>query len=195
MKSRFIATMDLLQEEASKQDLSLRRIFDLLGEEGHAILILVLSLPFLQPLPIPGLSTPLGLLISLVSIFLYRRRPPWLPKRFENLQISAEVVIRISEVAERIWTYASRVVKERWTFLYNLEVFRILNLLLVLMNALFLSLPLPIPFSNTVPAIGIILTAIGSMEKDGLFLVASYVWCFVVLSFFSALIAGVYHVV
>jgi hypothetical protein len=186
--------MDLLQEEAAKQDLSLRRIFDLLGEEGHAILMLVLCLPFLQPLPMPGLSTPLGILIGLVAVFLFLRRPPWLPKKFENLQISAEVVIRISEVAERIWTYASRVVKERWTIFYNHPLFRILNLLLVLMNAIFLSLPLPIPFSNTVPAVGIILTAIGSMEKDGLFLLASYFWCLVVLSFFSALIAGVYHI-
>ena len=191
MKSRFIAAMDLLQEEAKiKGELSLRRVFDLLGEEGHAVLILFLSLPFMQPLPIPGLSTPLGFLIGLVALFLFLRRPPWVPARFQSLKISAEVVIKVSEVAEKIWSYAAKVVKERWSFLHDFKVFRFLNLLLVLINAFLLALPLPIPFSNTVPIIGIILSAIGAMEKDGFFILASYAWCFVVFSFFSALTLG-----
>ncbi len=76
------------------------------GEEGHAVLILFLCLPFLQPIPIPGLSTPLGFLVAVVALFLYLRRPPWLPKKFEDLKISSDVVIKISELAEKIWSYA-----------------------------------------------------------------------------------------
>lgn len=190
MKSRFITAMDLLQEEASKGDLTLKRVFQLLGEEGHAMLVLFFCLPFMQPIPIPGLSTPLGILISVVAFFLYLQKPPWLPKRFENLRISSEVVIKVSEVAERIWTYVSRIVKERLTFFHDFWFFRMFNLLVFVCNAALLSLPLPIPFSNTVPAVGIILCAIGHMEKDGIFILFSYLWCLIVASFFATLAMG-----
>lgn len=182
--------MDLLQEEASHGALTLRRVFDLLGEEGHAVLVLFLCLPFLQPIPIPGLSTPLGFLIAIVAFFLYLRKPAWLPKKFENLKLSPDVVIRVSEVAEKIWTYVSKIVKERWVFFHDMWFFRLINLLVFVANAAFLSLPLPIPFSNTVPTVGIILCAIGHMEKDGLFILLSYLWCLVVASFFATLALG-----
>lgn len=190
MKSRFIATMDLLQEEAKKGDLTLHRVFHLMGEEGHAVLILFLCLPFIQPIPIPGLSTPLGFLICVVAYFLFRNRPPWLPKRFENLSISSDVLIKVSEAAEKIWTYAAKVVKPRFEILHDSMVFRFLNLVVVVVNAVLLSLPLPIPFSNTVPVVAIILSAIGYMEKDGLLIILSYLWCFIVASFFATLTIG-----
>lgn len=187
--------MDLLQEEASQGDLTLRRVFDLLGEEGHAMLMLFLCLPFLQPIPIPGLSTPLGFLISAVAFFLYRNRPPWLPKKFENLKISAEVLLRVSQVAENIWTQATKVICPRMTFFHDQWIFRTVNLWVVVGNAALLSLPLPIPFSNTVPAVAIILSAIGHMERDGLFILFSYLWCLITVSFFASLAVGAVHLV
>lgn len=193
MKSRFIAAMDLLQEEASHGDLTLRQVFDLLGEEGHAMIILFLCLPFLQPIPIPGLSTPLGFLISAVAFFLYRDRPPWLPKKFEKLKMSSHVLLKISEVAERIWSYAVKVVRPRLVFFHDGWFFRIINLLVFVVNSALLALPLPIPFSNTVPVVAIILSAIGHMEKDGLFILSSYLWCVIVASFFATLTAGAVH--
>lgn len=193
MKSRFIAAMDQLQEEASRGDLTLRHVFDILGEEGHAMLILFLCLPFMQPIPIPGLSTPLGFLIGVVAFFLYRDRPPWLPKKFESLKISSEVVLKVSEQAERIWGHASRVVKARYVFFHDQHVFRVANLIVVVANAFLLSLPLPIPFSNTVPVVAIILNAIGHLEKDGMFILFSYLWCLIVASFFATLTAGAIH--
>lgn len=193
MKSRFVAAMDLLQEEASQGDLTLRRIFDLLGEEGHAMLLLFLCLPFVQPIPIPGLSVPLGFLISVVAYFLYRDRPAWLPKKFEQVKITAEVLLKVSQVAENIWIYVAKVVRPRMMFFHDRQAFRAINLTVFVMNAVFLSLPLPIPFSNTIPAVAIILSAIGHMEKDGLFILLSYLWCLIVVSFFASLAIGAAH--
>ncbi|WP_413613370.1 exopolysaccharide biosynthesis protein [Bdellovibrio sp. HCB-110] len=193
MKSRFIAAMDLLQEEASKGDLTLRRVFHLLGEEGHAMIMVFLCLPFMQPIPIPGLSTPLGLLVALVAFFLYMNKPPWLPKKFENLKISSEVLLKVSEVAERIWTHTSKIIKQRLVFFHDHWFFRIINLIVVVVNALLLSLPLPIPFSNTIPVVAIVFSAIGHMEKDGIFILFSYLWCLIVASFFATLTMGAIH--
>lgn len=182
--------MDSIQEEAAKEELTLRRIFIIMGEEGHALLMIFLCLPFMQPIPIPGLSTPLGFLVAAVAIFLFLNRPPWLPKRFEKLTISSEVLIKVSTVAERIWGHASKVVKARLTFFHDFMIFRFISLLVVVVNAILLALPLPIPFSNTVPVIGILLSAIGYMERDGLMIILSYLWCFIVASFFATLTVG-----
>lgn len=185
--------MDLLQDEATRGDLTLKRIFEILGEEGHAVLLLFFCLPFLQPIPIPGLSTPLGVLIVLISIYLFRQVPPWLPQRYEKLKISAAVVIRVSNVAESIWKVVAKVVRSRMEFLHDLFPFRVLNLFIFVVNAILLSLPLPIPFSNTIPAIGIILCAIGHIEKDGVFILFSYLWCLIVAGFFTSLAMGAVH--
>ena len=193
MKSEFIASMDLLQEEASRGDLSLRRIFTLLGEEGHAMLIIFLSLPYIFPIPVPGLSTISGTLIVLVAFFLFLRRRPWLPKRYENVQISAATIIKVSNGAEKAWGYVAKLVRQRWPFFHDYALFRGLNFLVFAVNAVLLALPLPIPFSNTVPAIAILLSAVGHMEKDGLFILLSYLWCFVVSSFFMSLAMGAKH--
>ncbi len=190
MKSHFIQAMDSLQAEATQKDLTLRRVFDLLGEEGHAMLILFFCLPFVQPIPIPGLSTPLGFIVALIALFLFRRKPPWLPKKYENYKVSSAVVLKVSHVAEKIWKVASRLVKERSAFFHDLGVFRVLNLFVFVFNACLLALPLPIPFSNTMPVIAIILCAIGHLEKDGIFILLSYLWCLLVGSFFWSLAWG-----
>lgn len=189
-KSRFITVMDELQAEALKEELTLRHVFTIMGEEGHALLIIFFCLPFMQPIPIPGLSTPLGFLIAAVAFYLFLNRPPWLPKKFEKLKISSKVLIKVSGVAEKIWGYASKIVKARLTFLHDLWLFRFINLLIVVINAILLSLPLPIPFSNTIPVIGILLSAIGYMERDGVMILLSYAWCFIVASFFTTLTMG-----
>ena len=48
------------------------------------------------------------------------------------------------------------------------------NGLSILISGFVLALPLPIPFTNTLPAWSILLTAAGMMENDGLVIVAGY---------------------
>ena len=118
-----------------------------------------------------------------------------MPQRFENLCLSSEVVIKISEIAEKIWTYAVKVIKPRLLFFHDHWFFRSLNLFVVVGNATLLSLPLPIPFSNTVPVIAIVLSAIGYMERDGFLILLSYFWCLIVASFFATLTMGAIHLI
>lgn len=190
MSSPFIEAMEVLYTEAQKGDLTLRRIVDLLGEEAHIILILLFSLPYMLPVSIPGLSTPAGLLISLLAIMLFLKRPTWIPKRYENIAIGARTVSKISTLAERMWIKISGVVKERWLTLHDNSFFRSLNLIVFVLNAILLALPLPIPFTNTLPGIAIVLCALGHLEHDGVFIFLSYIWTIVVCAFFSALAMG-----
>lgn len=193
MSSPFIEAMEVLHTEAQKGDLTLRRIVDVLGEEAHVILILLFSLPYMLPVSIPGLSTPAGILISLLAIMLFLKRPPWIPQRYEGISIAAGTVAKISNLAERLWLKISKVVKERWVILSEGPFFRSLNLIIFVLNAVLLALPLPIPFTNTLPGIAIVLCALGHLERDGVFIVLSYIWTIVVCAFFLALALGAVH--
>lgn len=185
MKSRFISAMEDLHTEALHGDLSLKRIFEVMVEEGHSVLLVFLCVPYMQPIPIPGLSTPFGVLMALVAFFLFIRRPPWLPRKFENYKISAGLILKVSEVAERFWMKVAKYVKERWSFLQDNSFFRVLNLFLFVVNGILLALPLPIPLSNFFPAMTILFCAVGHMEKDGLVISLSYIWCAATFGFFT----------
>ena len=53
--------------------------------------------------------------------------------------------------------------------------------------ALMLLLPLPVPFSNIIPAWGIMLIAGGLLERDGAFIIAGYVASLLTIAFFAAI--------
>ena len=54
-------------------------------------------------------------------------------------------------------------------------LWRALGGLAIMASGAVLSLPLPIPFSNAIPAFAIILAAAGLMERDAVFIVLAFV--------------------
>jgi hypothetical protein len=190
LKSKFIEAMDLLQAEAKKGDLSLGQVMQILGDESHPILLMFFALPYMIPISIPGLSTPSGIVIGVLAVNLYFQRPPWMPKKIANKRLSAETVTHISESAEKFWKKMAHWVRERWVFFYDLPVFKFINVSLLILNAVLLSLPLPIPLSNTMPGIAILLCSLGHLEKDGLFIFCSYLWTLLVIGFFLSIPMG-----
>lgn len=57
-----------LQERGEERSISIREIVDLLSAKGEFLIILLLSLPFCQPIQIPGLSIPFGIVIIFIGI-------------------------------------------------------------------------------------------------------------------------------
>jgi hypothetical protein len=63
--------------------------------------------------------------------------------------------------------------------------------MLLILNAILLALPLPIPFSNAIPAWMILFQALGHLEEDGFFIVLSYIQTAICLIYFGLLAFGV----
>jgi len=182
--------LDEIEARCLKGDLTIQDIFDVFGPHGHYVLMLFMILPFLQPIPLFGLSTAFGLLIATVCLFAYLRKPPWVPKRWTRLVISAKTVSRIAEGSERIFERLAFLIHPRWSFLFK-GVFRPLNTVLLMSNAVLLALPLPIPFSNAIPAWMIFFQTLAHLEEDGLFIVLSYVQTVICLVYFLLIAKGV----
>jgi len=73
-----------LEKKSREQSINLGDVIFLLDERAHTFLLLFLSLPFVQPIPLPGLSTPFGVAIALLGIGLLVGQKPWLPGRLGN---------------------------------------------------------------------------------------------------------------
>jgi hypothetical protein len=182
--------LDSIEALCKTKDPTLKDIFQIFGPDGHFVLILFMILPFMQPIPLMGLSTVFGVLIGIVTIFYYFNRPPWLPRKWINKTLSANTVLKIVTGSEKIFDKVTFFSHPRWPYLFK-DPFRTLNCLLLIINAVLLALPLPIPLSNAFPAWMIFFQALAYLEEDGLFILLSYVQSILCFTYFALITFGV----
>lgn len=177
--------------EMDQGDLTLGEIFEILKGSGHSVLILFLCLPFMQPIPLLGLSTPMGLLIGIVALFDLLGRAPWIPKSWARRDLSGKTLRKILEVAETLLQKIEKWIHPRGAFWVRSWPSRLGSFFLLLSCGLLLALPLPVPFSNTVPAWTAFLHCLGKLEDDGLLVFVSYFLFVLCVAFFVLLALGV----
>ncbi len=131
---------------------------------GVAMLLLLLALPFCL-VPVPGLSTPFGLAVLLIGIRIMFRQKPWLPKFIRQRRISAPRLMKVLSGGIRFAKLMEKIVKPRMHFLHSWPGAMNLIGLGIAAGGLLLLLPLPIPFSNMVPAWAVVLLTAGMMES------------------------------
>jgi hypothetical protein len=191
LKSLFLTSLENLEIEARKGPMSLGEVISALGSKSDEVLIIFMCLPFLQPIPLPGLSTPLGIVICIGAIFNYLNRPLWLPEKFKKKILEPRLLVSILSTAHRVWGYVEKILKPRWMFMITHPFFKVINVIILCSQALLLCLPLPIPFTNTLPVLVIIANSIGQLEDDGFLVLVSYLIFVGSLSFFSGIALGV----
>ena len=149
-QSRFLTEMrNLLSDNA----VSLNEITQELRSKGLVFLALLSVLPFMQPIPIPGLSSLLGFIILLQGIGLIIFDRPILTKKMRELQLPPDKVRSFVQVAEKIYPYIGWLVRARGQEVAKHRITQIVAGLCIVFLAAFLSLPLPIPSSNFLTAI------------------------------------------
>ncbi len=163
-----------LHARAGERAVTLREVIYTLRGRAYLLLIILLTLPFIQPIPLPGLSTPVGFAIVLISLRLALGQRPWLPMGIQRAQLPAGFFGKVMTVTERMLRYLESILKPRWAILTDTPLLNQLHAIVILVSALILLLPLPIPLSNLLPAWAIFLVACGLLERDGFFLVSGY---------------------
>lgn len=167
--------------------LTLRELLTRLGERGLLLLVMVLAVPFLLPVSIPGTSTPFGLIIALIGVSLITNRPPWLPERLMSCRLTADTVVPVLERGARLCARIEEWIHPRLFLLTHQTTIGRINGVLLVVSALLLMIPLPLPFSNTLPAYGILFLAAGTLERDGYVALAGYVMVLLSIAYFTML--------
>lgn len=133
---------------------------------GFGLIVLFVCVPFLQPLPLAGLSSVLGVFIALQGVQLLRgRTEPHLPGWLARRSLEAATLLLLLGAARRFFALADRLTRPRWRALAANE--RAVGAAMALCGAL-LALPFPIPLSNMICASPAALLALALLEEDGL---------------------------
>ncbi len=174
-----------LRAQLAGQSLTVHELQAALKGRGFAMLLLLLALPFCF-IPVPGLSTPFGLVVFLIGIRIAAGQTPWLPAFIQRTRISPALLIQMLNGGARFARTLEKLVKPRMHFLQRWPGMMNLIGLGIASGGLLLLLPLPIPFTNTIPAWAVVLLTAGMMERDGLLVLLGHLttlasWAFIAL--------------
>jgi len=168
-----------LEKKSQEQSVNLGDVIFLLDERARTFLLLLLSLPFVQPIPLPGLSTPFGVAIALLGIGVLFGQKTWLPRGLLKVQLPEIFLAPALEGMRRLARIMEVLLRPRMLFVTINPIMQRLEGLCILVCGVLLSLPLPIPFSNMLPALTVITFACSTLGKDGLFYVGG-IFCFAI---------------
>lgn len=162
---------------------------------GFNLLLVLICLPFLTPIPLLVLSTPFGLVVFMIGARLALGRRPWLPRRLLERELPSGFITKLLSAATRVVRWLEVLLRPRLRFLHEQVLFQRVSGVLIMISGLLLLLPLPVPLTNTLPALTVILLASGAMERDGVFFLAGCVAFAVAAAYFGALAFGGAHFV
>ena len=175
------AVLSALLEDAPPDHVTIGWVMNSLHERSFGLVLFLLALIAL----VPGLSGFIGVLLALpawqmIAVrhnpvlpgFIARRRLP--TRRFSRL------IDRVVPVLRRIET----LIRPRWPTPFEATK-RVVGGVVLLLG---LTLVAPIPFSNIVPSIAIMLIALAYLEEDGVMLAIALAIALVSLSITAALV-------
>ncbi len=153
-------------EEAREEKVTLSDILTLAGERIFGFLFVVLALPSALPIPAPGYSIPFGIAMFFLAIqLIIGRDRPWLPAKIMNGSMSLKSVQGFIKKGIPWLQRIEAITKPRLSSLCTSLPGRvILGIAIALMS---ISMMIPIPGTNTLPAMGIFVTGFGLVEDDG----------------------------
>ena len=173
-------------------EVTLAEIMDIVGADSLMLLTIFLSLVFLVPVSIPGVSTVFGTGILLIGITRLFNRKLWLPRQIANRKLSAQK-LRDGFTRALVWFHKLEKISRshRLPRLATGRLVTTINNLSFILAAILLMAPFGfIPFSNTLPAVALIFLSVGMMQKDGGSILLGYLANLATMIYFAFLIAG-----
>jgi len=154
------------------EQLPLGTVLDATRHAGFGFLIGFIAI---LAVPVPGLGGPFGLAVACLGVQLAAgREHPWLPGILRRRSVSLRMRRWLAAKVARATTWMEKVIRERWPFFTGPRAWPLVGIGLVV-QGVGLALPLPIPGSNLLFIVPIVIYAIGLLEDDGLLLALGHV--------------------
>ncbi|MHB8109999.1 MAG: exopolysaccharide biosynthesis protein [Syntrophorhabdaceae bacterium] len=171
--------------------ITLAQIRDMLGHDGLLLLNVFLAIVFLIPVSIPVMSTVFGAAILMVAISRLLSCRLWLPKRFLERQLPADKSCAGLEKGVG-WLHRLECISRshRIGFVSGKYLGALNNCALVLSACLLMAPFGLVPFSNTLPALAILLFTVVLLQRDGLCMLFGHVVNVATIAYFGLLLGG-----
>ncbi|MEO0457074.1 MAG: exopolysaccharide biosynthesis protein [Cyanobacteria bacterium P01_A01_bin.114] len=149
-----------------KSKVTLDELLSLAGERTFGFLFVLLALPSALPVPAPGYSVPFGIVMLLLALQLIKGADqPWLPAKWRKRGFERTKVRGFIKAGIPWLRKIEAVSRPRLTTVCTSPVGRlVIGGAIALMS---ISMMVPIPGTNTLPAIGIFVTGFGLLDDDG----------------------------
>jgi hypothetical protein len=175
-----------------EDSLTLGELLDVFGDEGLLLLTILLTIVFLIPVSIPGVSTVFGGAILLIGVSRLVGRPLWLPRRLREKALPA-AKLRPALTGGMSWVRRLERVSRphRLAGLVDGRVANLFNNLAFILAALLLMAPFGfVPFSNTLPGVALLFYGIGLIQRDGVAILLGHAANILTIIYFGILIGG-----
>lgn len=171
MDQKKIITTQIIEDLVNKSQADKVLISDILDSMeaiGFGLALMIFSLGIIIPLPPPFPS-----IISLPLVFFSAQMtignsapklPNWIAKKEVKRSVLAMMVQKSNPYLRRI----ERILKPRMLFMTSVIAERIVGFFLLFFSSFIL---IPLPLSNFIPGLGILITSFGLMGKDGLIII------------------------
>lgn len=185
------ALVHLRQRYRSGHPVTISDLVHTLGPNGTLLLAFVLSLPFLSPVSMGPITTPVSLVLILLGWHVSRGRKDFpVPPKFLALSLPAKafdvirwLVLRLARRSRGPETHVRQDASPR------------AGGFLIIVAAVLLAAPIPLlPLTNTLPALGVALAAAGLIKGRRSLLAGSLVLSVLSVLYFAGLAALVYFV-
>ena len=156
------------EARASGGAVTLDWILAQLHERAFGLFLLVLALPCCIPF-LYGVPQIVALPLLFVSAqIMVGRRLPWLPARLGARTVTGDALQTLARRAEPWLLRIEAVSRPRLVPLTRAPLDMIIGVALVLFSA---SILVPLPGTNTVPGIAVVIVAMGLLQRDGLLVI------------------------
>lgn len=153
---------DIAEDPTGK--LTCNGLVEIVGPDSHVLAILVFSVLNLLPGP-PGYSVVIGLAIMAFAVMMLTRKPLRLWPFVGERRIPLTILVKLLEFFAGFTRFISKFSSPR---LAALSTPRLLPLIAIMAFIFGVAMLVPIPFTNTLPSLGLAIICVGMLNRDGI---------------------------
>jgi hypothetical protein len=151
--------------------ISLFDIRDALHERGFGLMMIMFSLPIV--IPLPGITAIIGIPLIIFSVqMMLGVDVPWLPRWIGNKSINRSTLATVIEKASPYLRKIERILCSRLAVASSPTGEKLIGLFCFMCA---ISITLPIPLGNAIPALAIVIMSLGLLSCDGFIIIAGMV--------------------
>lgn len=150
--------------QSSSDRIPIRDLIAAMDSVGFGLAIMIFAFGIIIPLPPPFpsiISIPL-VIFSLQMVMGYSA--PKLPKRFSKLSVKRSVLAMLVQRSSPYIRKVERILRPRLLFMTSALAERVIGFFILAFSSFIL---LPMPLSNFIPGLGILIISFGLLGKDG----------------------------
>ena len=158
-------TLENIHIEANEGGPTIGELTNAVGDKGFGVLLMLLALPSALPIPAPGYSIPFGVAMAIIAVQIFiGRQSIWLPKRIMAFRVHPRLANKMLKSGAAFLRRIETLIKPRLRWMHSRAGHSALAIIICIMAILMM---IPIPGTNTLPAMAIFIIGVSMSEEDG----------------------------